>query len=143
MIVVNRKTEPATRQAVLVITFTPSPTVRNLSPRRTGPVRPSVRQKLQHATKSRRFYKKEDNGRERATSKRSTSIHELKRVSTCNRCDALGLQEDECPQKRTPEIITERSLDLKRKVQKTIKLRKKGTPKGQGKAKDKRSESYV
>ena len=49
-----------------------------------------ARKKLQHATKSRRFYKKGDNGRERVTSNRSKSIQELKKVTICNGFGALG-----------------------------------------------------
>ena len=45
-----------------------------------------ARKKLQHATKSRRFYPK-GGGRARSTGK---SIDELKKVTTCNRCGAIG-----------------------------------------------------
>ena len=98
--VVNRKTEPVTRQAVLVISYTPSPTVRNPS---QGQIWESVdeqdlwyatddkadfeamiglreaRKELQHATKSRRFSNKGYNWRARVTSNRSKSIQELKK----------------------------------------------------------------
>ena len=45
-----------------------------------------ARKKLQHATKSRRFYPK-GGGRARSTGK---SIDELKKVTSCNRCGAIG-----------------------------------------------------
>ena len=57
------------------------------------------RKKLQHATKSRRFYKEGDSSRERVMVNRSKSIQELKKVTTCDRCGALGHWEDECPLK--------------------------------------------
>ena len=51
--------------------------------------------------------RKRDHGRERLTSNRSTSVQELKTVTTRNRCGALGHWENECPKKGTPpEIIT-------------------------------------
>ena len=52
-----------------------------------------ARKKLQHATKSRRFYPK--GGRARSTGK---SIHELKKVTPCNRCGAIGHWEEDCTQ---------------------------------------------
>ena len=53
-----------------------------------------ARKKLQHATKSRRFYPK-GGGRARSTGK---SIDELKKVTTCNRCGAVGHWEEDCTQ---------------------------------------------
>ena len=51
-----------------------------------------ARKKLQHATKSRRFYPK-GGGRARSTGK---SIDELKMVTPCNRCGAIGHWEEDC-----------------------------------------------
>ena len=53
-----------------------------------------ARKKLQHATKSRRFYPK-GGGRARSTGK---SIDELKKVTPCNRCGAIGHWEEDCSQ---------------------------------------------
>ena len=53
-----------------------------------------TRKKLQHATKSRRFYPK-GGGRARSTRK---SIDELKKVTSCNRCGAIGHWEEDCSQ---------------------------------------------
>ena len=53
-----------------------------------------ARKKLQHATKSRRFYPK-GGGRARSTGK---SIEELKKVTSCNRCGAIGHWEEDCSQ---------------------------------------------
>ena len=50
-----------------------------------------ARKKLQHATKSRRFCPK-GGGRARNTGK---SIDELKKVTTCNRCGAIGHWEED------------------------------------------------
>ena len=50
-----------------------------------------ARKKLQHATKSRRFYA-EGGGRARSTGK---SIDELKKVTPCNRCGAIGHWEED------------------------------------------------
>ena len=52
-----------------------------------------VRKKLQHATKSRRFYP--GGGRARRTGK---SIHELMKVTPCNRCGVIGYWEEDCTQ---------------------------------------------
>ena len=53
-----------------------------------------ARKKLQHATKSIRFYPK-GGGRARSTGK---SIEELKKVTPCNRCGAIGHWEEDCTQ---------------------------------------------
>ena len=53
-----------------------------------------ARKKLQHATKSRRFYPK-GGSRARSTGK---SIDELKKVTPCNRCGAIGHWEEDCSQ---------------------------------------------
>ena len=53
-----------------------------------------ARKKLQHATKSRRFYPK-GGGCARSTGK---SIDELKKVTSCNRCGAIGHWEEDCSQ---------------------------------------------
>ena len=53
-----------------------------------------ARKKRQHAKKSRRFYPK-GGGRARSTGK---SIEELKKVTSCNRCGAIGHWEEDCPQ---------------------------------------------
>ena len=53
-----------------------------------------ARKKLQHATKSRRFYPK-GGGRARSTGK---SLDELKKVTSCNRCGAIGHWEEDCSQ---------------------------------------------
>ena len=53
-----------------------------------------ARKKLQHATKSRNFFL-EGGGRARSTGK---SIEELKKVTPCNRCGAIGHWEEDCTQ---------------------------------------------
>ena len=53
-----------------------------------------ARKKLQHATKSKRFYPK-GGGRARSTRR---SIDELKKVTPCNRCGAIGHREEDCTQ---------------------------------------------
>ena len=53
-----------------------------------------ARKKLQHATKSRRFYPK-GGGHARSTRK---SIDELKKVTPCSRCGAIGHWEEDCTQ---------------------------------------------
>ena len=71
-----------------------------------------ARKKLQHATKSKRFYPKGGGrGRARNTGK---SIDELKKVTTCNRCGAIGHWEEDCSQparsrkKRSPSAKGQR-----------------------------------
>ena len=84
-----------------------------------------ARKKLQHATKSRRFYPK-GGGRARRTGK---SIDELKKVTTCNRCGAMGHWEEDCTQpvrsrkKRSPSAKGKR---------KSCRFRKKSDCKGRG-----------
>ena len=53
-----------------------------------------ARKKLQHATKSIRFYPK-SGGRAQSTGK---SIDELKKVTPCNRCGSIGHWEEDCTQ---------------------------------------------
>ena len=53
-----------------------------------------ARKKLPHATKSGRFYPK-GGGRAMSTGK---SIDELKKVTSCNRCGAIGHWEEDCSQ---------------------------------------------
>ena len=69
-----------------------------------------ARKKLQHATKSRRFYPK-GGGRARSTGK---SIDELKKVTPCNRCGAIGHWEEDCAQparsKRKKSSVQERKI---------------------------------
>ena len=79
-----------------------------------------ARKKLQHATKSRRFYPKGGGGA-RSTGK---SIDELKKVTTCNRCGAIGHWEEDCSQ--------------------LARSRKKRSPsaKGKGKSRRFRRENY-
>ena len=84
-----------------------------------------ARKKLQHATKSRRFYPK-GGGRARSTGK---SIDELKKVTTCNRCGAIGHWKEDCTQlvrsrkKRSP---------LQRAKGKSRRFRRKTDGKGRG-----------
>ena len=111
MTVVNRKTEPVTRQAVLVISFTPSPTVRNPSQGQIWEhldeqglvVRDNdkaefeamiglreARKELQHATTSRRFWLQ----LACTCDIEQIKIHpRIEEVTTCNRWG------DECPPK--------------------------------------------
>ena len=53
-----------------------------------------ARKKLQHATRSRRFYPK-GGCRARSTGK---SIEELKKVTSCNRCGAIRHWQEDCSQ---------------------------------------------
>ena len=58
--------------------------------------------KLQQATTSRRSYTKDDHAGEGVQPNRSRSNEELKKVTICTPCGALGHWEDECPQEGTP-----------------------------------------
>ena len=75
-----------------------------------------ARKKLQHATKPRRFYPK-GGGRARSTEK---SIDELKKVTPCNRCGAIGHREEDCTQparsrkKRSPSAKCKESRRFRR-----------------------------
>ena len=93
-----------------------------------------ARKKLEHVTKSRLFYKKDDNGRERVTSNRSKSIQGLKKVTTCNRCGALGHWEDECLQRwhRRRSSASDRSNGSGRSVANRVQDRGR-SPNGKGK----------
>ena len=73
-----------------------------------------ARKKLQHATKSRRFYPKSGE-RVRKTGK---SVDELKKVTPCNRCGAIGHWEEDCTQ--------------------PVRGRKKRSPSAKGKGKSRR-----
>ena len=55
-----------------------------------------ARKKLQHATKSRRFYPKVGPCKEHRK-----IFDELKKVTTCNRCGAIGHWEEDCSQARS------------------------------------------
>ena len=75
-----------------------------------------ARKKLQHATVSRRFYPK-CGGRARST---GISIDEMKKVTPCNRCGAIGHWEEDCTQparsrkKRSPLQRTKKSRRFRR-----------------------------
>ena len=91
-----------------------------------------ARKKLQHATKSRRFHPK-GGGRARSTGK---SIDELKKVTPCNRCGAIGHWEEDCtqparsrkkrsPPQRTKEKVVgsgEENLMVRDKIPRTTRL---------------------
>ena len=73
-----------------------------------------ARKKHQHATKSRRFYPK-GGGRARSTGK---SIDELKKVTPCNRCGAIGhWEEEDCTQ---PARTRKRRSPLQRAKEKVV-----------------------
>ena len=77
-----------------------------------------ARKKLQHATKPRRFYPK-GGGRARSTGK---SIDELKKVTPCNRCGAIGHWEEDCThparsrKKRSPSAKGKESRRFRRET---------------------------
>ena len=85
-----------------------------------------ARKKLQHATKSRRFYPK-GGGRARSTGK---SIEELKKVTSCNRCGAIGHWEEDCSQPATSR--KKRSASSKGKGKSRRFRREKSDGKGRG-----------
>ena len=85
-----------------------------------------ARKKLQHATESRRFYPK-GGGRARNTGK---SIDELKRVTTCNRCGAIGHWEEDCSQPARSR--KKRSSSAKGKGKSRRFRREKSDGKGRG-----------
>ena len=93
-----------------------------------------ARKKLQRATNSRCFY---DNGRERVTPNRSKSIRELKNVTTCNRCGALGHREDEGPhsghrQRSSPSDPAEAEDSENNRPQERCDRKAKARAKGKG-----------
>ena len=85
-----------------------------------------ARKKLQHATKSRRFYPK-GGGRARSTGK---SIDELKKVTPCNRCGAIGHWEEDCTQPARSR--KERSTSANGKGKSRRFRREKSDGKGRG-----------
>ena len=85
-----------------------------------------ARKKLQHATKSRRFYPK-GGGRARSTGK---SIEELKKVTPFNRCGAIGHWEEDCSQPARSR--KKRSLSAKGKGKSRRFKREKSDGKGRG-----------
>ena len=76
-----------------------------------------ARKKLQHATKSRRFYPK-GGGRARSTGK---SIDELKKVTPCNRYGAIGHWEEDCTQ---PARSRKNPLCKKQRKKSSVQVRK-------------------
>ena len=68
-----------------------------------------VRNKLQHATKSRRFYPK-GGGRANSTEK---SIDELKNVTSCNRCGAIGQIDHSFPEAARRDHPLQRAREKK------------------------------
>ena len=85
-----------------------------------------ARKKLQHATKSRRFYPK-GGGRARSTGK---SIEELKKVTSCNRCGAICHWEEDCSQPARSRKI--RSSSAKGQGKSRRSRREKSDGKGRG-----------
>ena len=85
-----------------------------------------ARKKLQHATKSKRFYPK-GGGRARNAGK---SIDELKKVTTCNRCGVIGHWEEDCSQ--LARSRKKRSTSAKGKGKSRRFRREKSDGKGRG-----------
>ena len=154
---------PVTRRAVLVITFTPSLTVRSLGQRQIKKVSTNrasgttddqaeyeatiglreARKKLPHGTNIETVLQKCDHSRASVTPNGSKYIQELEKVTTCRRRGALGHWEDESPQKghRRRSSPSDRSSGSGR-FRKQIELKKEVT-KRQKQGERKRSESQV
>ena len=66
-----------------------------------------ARKELQHATKSRIFYPK-GGGHARSTGK---SIDELKKVTPCNRCGAIGHWEEDLPEAASRDPLLQRAKE--------------------------------
>ena len=160
MTVVNTKTEPVTRWAVRVQTFKPSLTARRLS-QRQGKVWTSrtcgtrrmtkteseaviglreTKKKRQHATTSRRIHKKGDNGRERVQPNRLNPRQDLKKVTSCNLCGAVGHREDEWPQRGHRKMSTPSDRSSGRGRSSKQSTPRKRLSKSQGKGSGKRSK---